>query len=94
MPTRHLLSRPSLGRRPAVDEKGRRRTLQATEDLMERVNEMERRIDEQDVEIAALKAEAQRRKGGRPKKSTAKAGPKKAKGKAKPSNGQTMETAP
>ena len=37
---------------------------------------MARRIDDQDVEIAALKAEAKRRKGGRPKK--AKAEPKKA----------------
>ncbi len=99
MPPRQILSRPSLGRPPAVDEKGRRRTLQATADLMERVDEMERRIDDQDVEIAALKAEAKRRLGGRPKKSTAKArpkkaGPRKVKGKAKPSNDQNAEITP
>ena len=98
MPPREILSRRTLGRPPAVDEKGRRRTLQATADLTERVNEMERRIDDQDAEIATLKAtlkaETKRRKGGRPKKAKAKAAPKKARGKARPSSTEQTEATP
>ena len=96
---RKPMLRPSIGRRPVVDEKARRRAMQSTKDLGERVGEMEQRIDDQDVEIAELKAEATRRKGGRPKKSTAKAGskkvgPRKARGKASPSNDQNAEATP
>ena len=92
MPSRAILSRRTLGRPPAVDEKGRRRTLQATADLSERVADLERRIDDQDAEIATLKAEAKRRKGGRPKK--AKAEPKKTRGKARPSSTEQTEATP
>ena len=80
-----ILARPGLGgprtqeskmreiRR--VTERSQRETLSEVEALTERVDDLVVRIDDQDAEIAALKAEATRRKGGRPKKATQRAAP-------------------
>ncbi len=78
------ITRPAIGGRLTVDSNIRKLkdtigSIQRRLDGMdEAAVEMRQRIDDQDVEIVELKAELNRRKGGRPKKA-AKAGPKTAK---------------
>ena len=72
-----VLTRPVGGKRTPeseirnlrrVTEDAKRETLSGVEALTERVDTLTKRADAQDAEIATIKAELARRKGGRPKK--------------------------